>query len=308
MLTPFSPILPRSDRVTYEDLERAAKDMRSDPGGYRGQVEYERGPEAVWRWEIGGANPVVGLLGLYPLTALVPHEATTAAALTRPRHAIQIRPVMALVDESLPEVAAIGSTRTMPGNPRHSVTPVEPPAFPRGSAVIADGHHRTAAALRVGGDPYIMTLVVSTLESSLTAGAFHRAFAHPVPIPPRVGECLIRPATPEAALSAGDIALVSAERSVAISPVGPMADRYRGIPAGWVHEELLPALGLVEEDAVYLDGADAAIAAAHYGTAILLPGSDVGAVVSAARSGLPLPPKATRFRPKPLRGFAMRAL
>lgn len=314
MLSPFTPLLPRSlDGIGYEDLARAAKALRVDPEGYRpvDGVEYVEGTHAVWQWDMGaeGGPQVRGLLGLFPLADLVPHEATTPAALTRPRHPVQIRPVMALVDDVLPELAPIGDPVVFQGRITHRVTPVATEGMALRDAVIADGHHRTAAALRAGGDPSIMVLVVSSTTAALDAGSFHRAFAHPVELPASIEASVIVREDPFAALAAGRIGVVTPAGSIGIDPgESPSALAYRGIPAGWVHHALLPVLGLDEDDAIYLDDPAAAASAGHYGTGILLPPSDGGAVVAAARSGLALPPKATRFRPKPLRGLAMRRL
>ncbi len=81
----------------------------------------------------------------------------------------------------------------------------------------------------------------------------------------------------------------------------------RGLPAGLSTRYVAAPLGLAEEDATYVDDIRVALQRVDSGsTAILLPRSDVGAVVKAARVGLPLPPKSTRFRPKPIRGLMLR--
>lgn len=297
--------------MDYEDLARAAKALRVDPARYQpvADIDFMEGETSLYRWEItdemGGT--VVGLLGIHPIDGLIPHEATTAAALTRPRHPVQIRPVMALVDGALPEMEATGPPRVFAGTHRHTVVPVEVGPFEKRGAVIADGHHRTAAARRVGGDPGIMTLMVGTSGATLEAGAFHRVFATPVVLP-RDGRGLrIVEEAPTESLAAGRISVVTPDGSLGVV-IDDIPSELAGIPAGVASRVLLPVLGLEERDAVYLDDVDAALAAAHYGTAVLLPGSSVEAVVRAARAGVTLPPKSTRFRPKPLRGFVMRRL
>lgn len=297
--------------MDYEDLTRAAKELRVDPARYQpvAGIEFETGARALYRWQItpDDGPEVVGLLGVHPIDELIPHEATTAAALTRPRHPVQIRPVMALVDSPLPSMRPIGSPRVFIGTHRHSVVPVETEEFDTTGAVIADGHHRTAAARRTGGDPGIMTLVVSTAAATLEAGSFHRVFANPVRLPASLDGVTLIDEPPSDSLAAGRIAVVTPRRSCGLvfDRVPPELD---GLPAGLVHSLVLPALGLDERDAVYLDDVDAAVSAAQYGTALLLPGSSLDAVVRAARSGVALPPKATRFRPKPMRGLVMRRL
>lgn len=286
--------------------------MRVDPANYQPVVgvEYARRPPSLYRWEITREKEaVVGLLGVFPLARLIPHERTTAAALTRPRHPVQIRPVMALVDEPLPEVEPLADPIVFTGTHRHTVTPIAPIRLEATTAIIADGHHRAAAALREGGDPGIMTLVVDAATADLEAGAFHRVFARPVPLPDQIDQCDLIEEPPEASLAAGRLAVVTPRgaRGVAVDGDAVPAP-LRGIPAALAARFLYPALGLAEAGAVYLDSMGAALAAASYGTAVLLPGSDVRSVVAAARSGLDLPPKATRFRPKPLRGLVMRPL
>ena len=158
--------MPATTDATYEGLAAAAKTLRVDPAGYRpdGGVQFERAEEALYRWEIsdGRRTLVVGLLGVFPLRDLIPHEATTAAVLTRPRHPVQIRPVMALVDGDLPAMTPSGPSRSFDGGFRHQITPVDARTDAITDAVIADGHHRTAAALREGGDPGIMTRMVAS--------------------------------------------------------------------------------------------------------------------------------------------------
>lgn len=313
MLAPFAALLPRQPDASYDDLERAAKALRADPGNYQpvAGVSYELQSEALFAWEIeqDGVVAVRGLVGVWPLEGLIPHEQTTSAALTRPRHPVQIRPVMALVDDELPATEPSGPPRSFGTTHRHTVTPVRAPAFAPSQPVIADGHHRVAAARRVGGDPGIMVMMVSTAGATLQAGAFHRAFAHPVPIPSSIEGARLVEEEPDAALAGGRLAIVTPDGSVGVE-VDP--DRLRphtaGIPAAEAHQVVLPALGLDEADAVYLDDVDAALAAAQYGTAVLLSGARVEAVVAAARAGSILPPKSTRFRPKPVRGFLMRPL
>ncbi len=155
-----------------------------------------------------------------------------------------------------------------------------------------------------------MTMIVSTGSGLLTVGAFHRAFASPVPIPDVLPGCTVSREDPMDALSGGRIAVVSPTGSigVALDPETALVTPFGGIAAAIAAELILPPLGLREDQALYIDDAAGALVVARYGTAILLPGSDVRSVIDAARAGVLLPPKSTRFRPKPMRGLLMRSL
>jgi hypothetical protein len=313
MLAPFAALLPRRSGVPYGDLERAAKALRVDPARYQSVdgVEYDLHSPALYRWVIttpDGAR-TVGLVGVFPLDRLIPHEATTAAAATRPRHSVQIRPVMALIDEPLPPMTDLDVSVRFGTQYAHSLTPVSVGLPVADTAVIADGHHRVAAARRVGGDPGIMTMLVHRGTAVFTAGAFHRVFAVPVRPPLQIPGARLVSESPMESLAAGRVSIATPDGSVGVE-IDPSAvtPETRGIPAGMVAQVVLPSLGLREEDAIYLEDTRTALEAAHYGTAILLPGADVASVVKAARTGFMLPPKSTRFRPKPARGFLMRPL
>ncbi len=276
-------------------------------------IEYDLTSPSLFRWDItfDEGKRVAGLVGLYPLDLLIPHESTTPQAVFRPRHPVQIRPVMALVAEPLPPLEALGPEIVFEGNHRHAVTPVRGDGFEPAAAVIADGHHRVAASLREGGDPTIMTMMVSSAGAGLDAGAFHRVFPQGSQLPEAIEGCTVVEESPQAAVAAGRIGVASAAGSIGIDTT-PAASEFpaflSGLPAGLASRIVLPALGLNEDDASYVGDLDAAIANAVAGTSVVLPPSRVEAVIAAARESFPLPPKATRFRPKPIRGFLMRRL
>ena len=315
MLAPFAALLPRASGIPYARLEQAAKILRLDPASYQPAegVEYRLTEPSLFLWQIvfDGGHLVEGLVGLFPLDRLVPHESTTPQAVSRSRHPVQIRPVMALTEESLPSLERIGPATVFEGDHRHMVTPVAVDDFEPPSAVIADGHHRVEAALREGGDPMIMTMLVSSDGTHLNAGAFHRVFERVSSLPAVLEGCEVVSEPPEAALAAGRIGVVSGQGSIGIDPTGAarqLPDLMVGLPAGLAARLVLPALGLAEHDARYMGDLAAALEASEAGTAVVLPPSQVSAVISAARTGVSLPPKATRFRPKPIRGFLMRPL
>ncbi len=283
-----------------------------DPARYQSVegVEYGLTDPALFHWGIhfDDKRHVEGLVGLFPLDRLIPHEATTTAVVDRPRHPVQIRPVMALVDKPLPVLEPIGEPVQFHGMHHQVITPVAPVSFDLSQAIIADGHHRVAAALRHGGDPMIMTMVVNSEQADLDAGSFHRVFASEVGLPDTIPGCEVVDESPLDAIHAGRMAVVTSAGSIGVAVTNEAAPEVlRGLSAGLASRYLLPGLGLTEGDAVYVGDIRRALAAVDQGgTAVLLPPSRVRSVMRAAVDGVALPPKSTRFRPKPIRGFLMR--
>jgi hypothetical protein len=312
MLAPFAALVAHTSDVEYWALERAAKALRLDPARYQSVegVEYDLTEPSLFRWEIRfeADRHVQGLVGLFPLDQLVPHEGTTAALRVRPRHSVQIRPVTALVEGPLPDLEPVGGSVHFHGTHHHIVTPVDSVRFAPHQALIADGHHRVAAALRDGGDPQIMTMVVSTDGIELDAGAFHRVFGSEVDLPESIAGCeVVREPTLDS-IHAGRIAVATPRGSIGVTVVDESIPEFlRGLPAGLTSRFVLPALNLDEADAVYVDDIRHALAAVDEGgTAVILPHSEIPAIMQAAAAGETLPPKSTRFRPKPIRGLLMR--
>lgn len=182
--------------------------------------------------------------------------------------------------------------------------------------VIADGHHRYAAARRLRtehpGTGWDRTLVmlVDQADTPLQLGAVHRS------IP---------------GLTLDTVEKVAAERGHAFERLGDRVSALErlqhglvlhdgthwatvssgsaGIPVCDLHVELLPAWGLDESRIAYHHSASTALAAAgHDSPAILLPSPTFEQVAESARSGRLLPQKATSFQPKPHLGVLMRDL
>lgn len=312
-LAPFTALLPTDSDVEYWALERAAKALRRDPARYQSVegVEYRRGGPHLFRWEIefDEGRHVDGLVGCFPLEALMPHESTTPKAAHRPQHPVQIRPVMALTEQDLPQLDAAGPTVHFHGDHHHAVTPLTPTEVTIGPAVIADGHHRVAAAIRTGAHSDIMALVVSSTDTDLTAGAFHRVFPGASPLPERLPGCRVVREPPRTAIRNGRIAVVTPESSIGVAVTSPDAARWVGLPAGLAEQFVVPELEIDRAEVAYVDDIRNALGAVDRGhTAIVLPEAEVAAVLRAAAEPVSLPPKSTRFRPKPIRGLLMRPL
>jgi len=314
MLAPFAALLPCGSNIEYSALERAAKALRVDPTTYQSVegVKYQITEPTLFRWTIhfGTGRRVEGIVGLFPLDQLIPHEGTTSSLSRRPRHPVQIRPVMALVNEPLPTLEPTGDGVDFHGIDHQIVTPVQPVSFAPERAVIADGHHRVGAAMREGGDPLIMTMIVSADRTDLGADAFHRVFSHSVSLPDAIPGCEVNREPPLDSIHAGRMAVVTQDGSIGISVVDDDAPQVlRGLPAGLAARYVLPGLGFDEADARYVYDIRRALAAVDEGaTAVLLPPSDVSSVMRMAVDGMVLPPKSTRFGPKPARGLLMRPL
>ncbi len=277
-----------------------------------GGVEYDVTEPMFFRWDIffEAGRHVEGLVGLYPLDRLIAHERTTSSRRLRPRHPVQIRPVMALVAEPLPPLNPTGPGVRFRGVHSQVVTPVAPVGFSPNQAVIADGHHRVSAALRDEGDPFIMTMFVNVDGTDLEAGTFHRVFPQSVNLPDFMTGCVVTRESPMDALHAGRIAVVTRDGSIGISVTdSDDSEALAGLPAGLASLCVLPGLELDEADARYLEEISPALAAVDKGaTAVILPSSDIAAVMRVAAAGTILPPKSTCFRPKAIRGLLMRPL
>ena len=100
-------------------------------------------------------------------------------------------------------------------------------------------------------------------------------------------------------------------RSFVLTPsrdaLGGVREPLRASPAAVAQALLYPLIGLQEHEAVHAGTVEEALAdVPPSGGALLLPPVEIAGVIAAARSGTLLPPKASRFRPKPLRGMVLR--
>ncbi|WP_164775240.1 DUF1015 family protein [Nocardioides pantholopis] len=186
-----------------------------------------------------------------------------------------------------------------------------------GRALIADGHHRYAAYLRLQrtspGGPHdrALAMVVDHDDTPLFLGAIHRSLRGV-----RAGEVVA------AATACGAVA-TTMDRARALAALGPEVlvvtdgDHWTSLrlptPARAavevLHGELLPLLSPAPtigyhhtvEDALRRTGGERAVA-------VLVPAPAIGQVIAAATAGRLLPEKATSFQPKPTPGILMRSL
>ncbi len=181
-------------------------------------------------------------------------------------------------------------------------------------AVIADGHHRHAAAQRLAvrhpgtGWTHTLVMLVDQSDTPLQLSAVHRS------VPRLTLETLAAQArelgarwtdhpTSHRALAHLDHALVLHDATTwATLEPAPQTD----LLVQWLHDELLPAAGVREDRVVFHHSASDALARAALGVTVLLPAPRFQHVSKSAVSGHLLPEKATSFQPKPHVGVLMR--
>lgn len=182
--------------------------------------------------------------------------------------------------------------------------------------VIADGHHRFAAAhelqSRHPGTDWDQTLVmvIDQHDTPLQLGAVHRTIAR-LDLDTVARTADVVDATwqltdsSHRALARLDRALVfhDGTRWGVLEP-----RRAHGLLVSWLHDELLPAWGVEPMAVRHHHSASSAMARAATATSVLLPAPSFSDVAASARSGHLLPEKATSFQPKPHAGVLMRKI
>jgi uncharacterized protein (DUF1015 family) len=183
-------------------------------------------------------------------------------------------------------------------------------------AVIADGHHRYAAARQLrdenpeSGWADTLVMLIDQDDTPLQLGAIHRTVA---------GLTLSK--VEVAARESGDEftrhpdqhqALEMLEHAMVLHDGLHWATLHPADPAPLLvcslHDRLLPAWGVAENRVGYSHTAGEALAKAGKGLAVLLPAPTFDQVAGAAAAGHLLPQKATSFQPKPHVGAIMRDL
>lgn len=366
-----APVAGGAERAPggYAALAAATlRDWRAD-----GVLDLDDTP-ALWLYELApvdGTPPTIGWLGAVALppdgsTAVLPHEDTYPAAVEGRRALLaatrtDLEPIVLAhdPDSSVDAVTVRASRGTATldvadtEGVRHRLWRVADPelvdeatrALGRTRAVIADGHHRFAAAQahRLGapdvpGGDAILALVTSSGSGGLRVQAIHRVVAD-LPLDRAVAsaaagfaveEIEVPPSAEPSAVAerwlagapSGSLLLSDGHRLVALS--GPDAEVReappREAPPAWrALDVVLVHHGLFER-LWHLDDDPATIAIAHDiptalreadergGTAVLLRAPSPGDVAAVARAGARMPRKSTLFVPKPRTGLVLRPL
>jgi uncharacterized protein (DUF1015 family) len=313
----------------------------------RGRISTDRQP-ALYLHEYTTAGVTVrGLVGILDLSrratsredsVVLPHEGihpAQADELADRMEEMQLNPApillvhrgSATLRERVAQLVSAPPTRQFEdaGGQRHRLWAVRSPdqigdltdALCGARALIADGHHRYAAYLRMqarnpgtAADSGLVMLVDHT-DTPLQLRAIHRALAgvplHDLLTALRALELPVefRPGSATAELDPATVGMTDGDRWALVRlPARP------GTVVEFVHDALLPALPRGPRRVSHHPEAADAIATAvrRRGSALLLPPPTFEQVLEAARAGRLLPEKATSFQPKPHLGVIMRSL
>ena len=313
----------------------------------RGYLEHDAAPALyLHEYTVNGVT-IRGLVGALDVTkrartleerAVLPHEGiypAQADELADRMHQMAINPApILLVQDSPPELRALlAAKRSLPpyavfpdrGGNTHRLWTINDPdelaeiggLLAPTTAVIADGHHRYAAYLRLQqrrpGTGYDrgLAMIVDQGDTPLFLGAIHRVLH---------GSSLddVAAAAASAGISTGSASPTDALASLAPGTliatdgarwlrldVGVHPDR---VEVEVLHRRLVPALGHGPTRVAHVHSAAEAIARAEpeRATAILLPAPRFDQVQRAVRADRLLPEKATSFQPKPPLGVLLR--
>ncbi|WP_138732754.1 DUF1015 domain-containing protein [Modestobacter excelsi] len=374
-------ILPHVDPVPGQDTSRPARDRRSADAAARtlhrwladGVLRQDDTP-ALWRYEMAGTDGTVttGWLGAVTLpppgsAAVLPHEDTFApavagrTALLAATHT-DLEPIV-LAHDPDPEVAEL-TRLTGTGTPSlevadpdgvvHRLWRVADPtavdrltrAFAGTRSVIADGHHRFAAAREhvatarhVGdedsGHGRVLALLTPMGPGGLQLRAIHRvvpdlslsdalaAAGHGFQVrdvAPVDGD--LRGTAQDWAGQAGGPAFLVSDGARMAELAGPTAEMTATVPAeapaAWrgldvvlAHTALLTGLwGRSDDPSSVLVAHDVdealQLADERAGVAVLLRSPSPADVAAVARAGARMPRKSTLFVPKPRTGLVLR--
>ncbi len=200
-----------------------------------------------------------------------------------------------------------------------------------GQALIADGHHRYAAYLRLrdalrdptaddGASPwdYGLAMLVDQDDYPLSIGPIHRSVAaltlrDVLDLAAERGDLVHHCGDRESALRALEVP--PADRAVfALSDgrewVVLSTERHHEVDAAVLHSELLPAWNVPEEQIGYHHSLDQALhsTAQQPGIVVAVRAPHLDQVMAAAARGERMPRKSTSFAPKPRMGLVMRDL
>jgi hypothetical protein len=325
MLAPFAAHLPATpDPMSRDEAAAASRALRHAVARYQSAEDlpellpYRDAGPAIYRYEVTSARgPVVsGLVGLVRVATLLPHEQTIREDEDREAVDLEIRPLLALTRATLPHLPESGATAVVSYGPlQHRVVPVQHRGdIDLGTLVLADGHHRRRSAMRHFGDGAVaMTMVVGDSGRGLNAAAFQRRLIGAGRLPHSAGEVFDIEEIPRSTPRVGGIVWLEPKRPPRLLRPRPellatVPATLRPIGAAVAAHLLYPLLGVTQQQIEHFSTAGAVVHALEAGDAgILLPRVPIPAVFAAAAAGTLLPPKGSRFYPKPVRGLVVRA-
>jgi uncharacterized protein (DUF1015 family) len=200
-------------------------------------------------------------------------------------------------------------------------------------ALIADGHHRYAAYLRLqaelressaedGGSPWDfgLALLVDQHDHPLLIGPIHRSVSAVTmsdvqDVSAERGDVFRLFPDREAALAAQAEATSDAEQASFVVSDGRawalvQTAKTHDVDAAVLHADLLPAWNVAEEQIAYHHSLDQALSlsARQPGVVVAVHPPSVAQVMATAAKGVMMPRKSTSFAPKPRMGVVMRDL
>lgn len=339
---------PASARVFSRPQRSAA--ARIAQWRERGQLRQDPTPALYLHEFSAGGLLVRGLVGALDLTrravtadqrAVLPHEGihpNQADELADRMIELGVNPAPIMLVHRAPESARAALQAVTSGAPEreftdrveqhHRVWPIRDPevlavlteAIAGSRALIADGHHRYAAYLRMqqrapgAATDRGLAMLIDHDDTPLFLGPIHRLLSG------------VRMADIEAAARAAQVGFERLDHGRAIDALAPdtmvATDGHSWtalrLPAHTtraavqlLHQDLLPALPRGPRRVSYHHDVEAALRSARRGAncvAVLLPAPEARQVLELATAGELLPEKATSFHPKPGFGVLIRSL
>ncbi|MBI5157748.1 MAG: DUF1015 family protein [Acidimicrobiia bacterium] len=325
MLAPFAAHLAATpDPMSRDEAAAASRALRHAVARYQSAddlpelLPYRTSGPSLYHYSVTGpaGTMVSGLVGLVRVATLLPHEATIREAEDREAVDLEIRPLLAITRTTLPQFPEAGPPATVTfGSQLHRVVPVRHRGeIDLGTLVVADGHHRRRSAMRHGGDRAVaMTMVVGDGGRGLCADAFQRRLIGVGPLPPSAGESFTIEEIPRSTPRVGGVVWLERGRKPRLLRPRPealetMPEPLRPIGSAVAAHLLYPHVGVTQERIEHFSTPAAVVHALGQGDAgILLPRVPIPAVFAAAAARTMLPPKGSRFHPKPVRGLVIRA-
>ncbi|MBI2242996.1 MAG: DUF1015 family protein [Nocardioides sp.] len=322
---------------------------RLDRWERRGQVTHDQQPAVYLHEYTAGGITVRGLVGGLDLScragsheevAVLPHEGihpaqvdqlaarmvemqiNPAPILLVHRGSVDSRQLIARVQARPPQLAFVDRAQQ-----QHRIWAVRTAdeiagidaALRDTRALIADGHHRYAAYLRLQelqpgpATDSGLAMLVDQDDTPLFLGAIHRVFGG-VTVAALQGAAERVGARFESTDARRGVAALAPDTVVASdgaqwAVLRPALDPDRAV-VEWLHQDLLPALPHPPTSTSYLHAVDEALGAVRRrrGVAVLMPAPDVSQVLAIAGADRLLPEKATSFQPKPSVGVLIRSL